>query len=67
MRLVGRKDRSEIELDPVQAYRRGRALDDMLRAVLPPVPRGVTRGSHEYFNRLDAARQIADARKLNPA
>jgi hypothetical protein len=32
MRIVGRQDRSEIELDPVEAYRRGRALDAMLYA-----------------------------------
>ena len=44
-----------------------RALDAMLHAALPPVPRGVTRGTHEYFNRVDAARQIAAARKLNRA
>jgi len=67
MRIVGRQDRSEIELDPVKAYRRARALDAMLRAALPPVRRGVTRGTHEYFNRVDAARQIAAARKLNGA
>lgn len=67
MRIVGKQNRSEIELDPVQAYRRGRALDDMLRAALSPVTRGVIRGTHEHFNRLDAARQIAAARKLNPA
>ena len=67
MRIVGRQDRSEIELDPVKAYRRARALDAMLHAALPPVPRGVTRGTHEYFNRVDAARQIEAARKLNRA
>jgi len=64
MRIVGRQDRSEIELDPVKAYRRARALDAMLHAALPRVPRGVTRGTHEYFNRVDAARQIAAARVL---
>jgi hypothetical protein len=37
----------------------------MLRAALPSVPRGVTRGTHEYFNRLDAARQAEAARRLN--
>jgi hypothetical protein len=56
MRIVGGQARSEIELDPVKAYRRARALDAMLRAALPPVRRGVTRGTHEHFNRLDAAR-----------
>jgi len=67
MRLVGSQDRSEIELDPVKAYRRARAMDAMLRAALPPMPRGVTRGTHEFFNRLDAARQASIARRLNGA
>lgn len=67
MRIVGRQDRSEIELDPVKAFRRARALDAMLQAALPPVRRGVTRGTHEHFNQLDAARQIEAARRLNGA
>jgi hypothetical protein len=67
MRIVGKQDRSEIELDPVKAYRRARALDAMLCAALPPVPHRVTRGTHEHFNRLDAARQIEAARRLNGA
>ena len=67
MRIVGNQDRSEIELDPVEAYRRGRALDGMLRDALPPVARGVTRGTHAHFNRVDAARQVAAARTLNAA
>lgn len=67
MRIVGSQDRSEIELDPVKAYRRGLALDRMMRGTLPPVPRGVTRGTHDYFNRIDAARQVQAARALNAA
>jgi hypothetical protein len=39
MRIVGKKNRSEIELDPVEALRRGRVLDAMLRAASPPIPR----------------------------
>ncbi len=65
MRIVGTQDRSEIELDPVKAYRRARVLDAMLHAALPPFRRGVTRGTHEHFNQLAAARQIEAARKLN--
>ncbi len=65
MRIVGQQDRSEIELDPVKAYRRGRALDAMLRGAAPPVARAVLRGTHEYFNRLDAERQTQAARVLN--
>ncbi len=65
MRIVGLQNRSEIELDPLQAYRRGRALDAILRDAAPPIQRGVTRGSHEYFNRLDEQRQKQAARALN--
>ena len=65
MRTDGLQNRSEIELDPLQAYRRGRALDAMLRRAAPPIQRGVTRGSHEHFNRLDAERQKQAARALN--
>ena len=65
MRIVGDQDRSEIELDPVKAYRRGRTLDAMLRSASPPVRRGVMRGTQEYFDRLDAERQTQIARALN--
>ena len=66
MRVVGpNRDHSEIELDPVLAYRRGRALDAMLRSALPPVQRGVFRGSFADFAREDEARMREAARKLN--
>jgi hypothetical protein len=65
MRVVGKNHRTEIELDPVQAYRRGRVLDRMLCAAAPARLRGVTRGTHEHFNRLDEQRQVLIARKLN--
>ena len=65
MRIVGDRNRSEIEIDPVKAHRRGRLLDAMMRRTKPPVVRGVTRGTHEYFNRVDAARQLEAARALN--
>ena len=67
MRIVGKQDRTEIELDPSEAHRRGRVLDRMLHATAPPRPRGVMRGSHERFNRLDDERQVLIARKLNAA
>lgn len=66
-RVVGTQDRSEIVLDPAEACRRGRILDRMLSAAAPARPRGVTRGSHEHFNRLDEERQALIARKLNAA
>jgi hypothetical protein len=67
MRIIGNQDRTEIELDPVKAYWRGRDLDKLLRSTAPPIPRGVLRGTHEYFNRLDAERQARTARALNAA
>ena len=67
MRIVGSKNRCEIELDPVKAYKRARSLDAILRSVAPPIVRGVTRGTHVYFNRLDAERQTRAARALNAA
>lgn len=66
MRVIGhRQDWSEIELDPVKAYRRGRALDAMLRQAIPPPKRGAYRGSIESFNRDDEARGIDAARRIN--
>lgn len=65
MRIVGTKNRSEIELDPQQAYRRGRALDAMLRGAVPPVARGVARGTAAEFKRLDALRERLTAGVLN--
>lgn len=67
MRIVGTQNRSEIELDSGKAYRRGLALDAMMRGTFPPYPRGVTRGTHAYFNRIDVARKLQAARALNAA
>lgn len=64
-RIVGRQVRSEIILDPVEAWHRGRVLDRMLARALPPRPRGVSRGTHADFDRLDESRGIALARRLN--
>lgn len=68
MRVIGpHRDHTEFELDPVQAYRRGRALDTMLRAALPAPRRGVSRGSFADFARADEARMREAARKINEA
>lgn len=67
MRVVGQMDRSDIELDPAKAWRRARLLDRMLSGAAPPVLRGVFRGSHEHFNRMDRERQKIAARSLNKA
>ena len=66
MRVIGpNKHRSEIELDPVQAYRRGRVLDRMLRSAIPAPRRGVYRGTFDAFERMDEARMTEVARKIN--
>ena len=66
MHIIGKhRERSEIELDPVQAYRRGQVLDAMLRSARPRIKRGVWRGTFEVFARMDEARMIEAARVLN--
>ena len=64
-RIVGRQDRSEFILDPVEAWHRGRRLDQMLAQTQAARPRGVSRGTHAEFERLDEARRIETARRLN--
>ena len=66
-RIVGRQNRSEFILDPVEAWHRGRRLDRMLSQTQAAHPRGVSRGTHAAFQRLDEARRIEAARRLNPA
>ena len=39
----------------------------MLRAAMPTVLPGVTRGSHAKFQRLDEARMVEMARRINGA
>ena len=67
MRIVGSRDRGDIEMDPAQAHRRGRVIDGMLRTALPPRARGVLRARHAERNRLDDERQLLIARRLNAA
>lgn len=64
-RVVGQRNRSEIELDPLEAFRRGRRLDAMLQGAMPPIPRGVRRGTHRMLNAWDDERALAMARRLN--
>lgn len=64
-RVVGtRRDVSEIEPDPVAAWRRGRILDAQLHRALPPHPRGVWRGTFEQFARMDEERMLSAARRI---
>jgi hypothetical protein len=68
MRIVGPyPDRTEFEPDPAKAYRRGRALDALLRSALPRPERGVRRGTFADFARADEARMREAARRLNEA
>ena len=64
-RIVGGQNRTEFILDPMQAWRRGQALDQMLAAARLPVERGVRRAPHHVFNAIDDARQLEQARRLN--
>ena len=65
MRVIGTRQRDEIELDPKLALERGRVLDAMLRAARPAVRCGVMRGTHAEFNRLDEDRMLEVARRIN--
>ncbi len=65
-RTVGDQPRNEFVLDPVEAWHRGRRLDQMLGAARLPVERGVIRAPHRVFNQLDDQRQLEIARRLNP-
>lgn len=64
MRIVGKLNRNEFELDPVEALRRGAEIDRKMKLMLPPHPRGVWRGTHDFFNRMDDERGLAMARKV---
>lgn len=64
-RTVGTQLRSELILDPVEAWHRGRVLDRMLAAIRPPLKRGVQRAPHRFFNEIDDLRQLEQARVLN--
>jgi len=64
-KIVGQQNRSEFILDPVEAWHRGRRLDQMLAQTQAARPRGVSRGTHAAFERLDEARRIEAARRLN--
>jgi hypothetical protein len=65
MRIVGDKNRNEIELDPVKAWERGNELDALLRSTLAPYPRGVWRLTHAQMNQMDLERQVAQFARVN--
>ena len=65
MKFVGHLDRSEIELNPQEAWRRAMQLDAAFARWRPPCPRGVTRATHAEFQRRDEARMVEAARRVN--
>ena len=67
MRIVGDKNRDEFVLDPIEAIRRGAVLDKQMKILLPAHPRGVWRGTHPFFNRMDDERAAAMAERVNLA
>lgn len=65
MKTVGSQIRSEFEFDPAKAWRRGLALDAMLRVALPLRERGVWRLTHLQMNHADLERQREQAAKVD--
>ena len=65
MKTIGNLPRDEIVIDPAEALRRGRLLDQMLKSARISIPLGVTRGTHAMFQALDEQRMIVIAKKLN--
>jgi hypothetical protein len=65
MRIVGPKNRGELEPDPARAVVRAlewRATDNVGTLAHP---RGVFRGTQAYFDAMDAERALTQARLLN--
>ena len=67
MRIVGERNRDEFVLDPVEAIRRGETLDKQMGILLLPYSRGVWRGTHAFFNRMDDERSAAIAERVKLA
>jgi hypothetical protein len=64
-RIVGTQNRDEFIRDPVEAWHRGRVLDQMLAATRLPMKHGVMPAPHHVFNKIDDLRQLEQARLLN--
>ncbi len=65
MRIVGTQNRSELERDPVQVLTRALAWRTTDNKGTLAHPRGVFRGTQTYFEKMDAARALTQARVLN--
>lgn len=65
-RVIGpRPEITEYEPDMLRAWKRSMALDAMLRGTLPPHPRGVFRGTHEFLEKMGQERALLIARRIN--
>jgi hypothetical protein len=65
VRIIGKQDRDEFELDPLEAHRRGRKLDKMLKRPSSARPGTVIRAPHRHLNELDDRRALEAAARLN--
>ena len=65
MKIVGTRERTEIEPDPGRAWQRSKALDALLKSTTPAHPHGAWRLTHAQMNRLDTERQVAQAARIN--
>lgn len=65
MRIVGKLQRTELELDPVRAVERALQWRPNQNPGTLPHPKGVFRGTHAYFNAMDYERALAQARLVN--
>jgi hypothetical protein len=65
MKIVGSKNRHDIELDPAKAWKRGMELDALLKSTSTPHPRGVWRLTHTKMNQMDLERQVAQFSRIN--
>jgi len=65
MKIVGKQNHSEFELNPQLALERGKVLDAMLSTVLVPHPRCVWRLRHSQMNAVDLKRGLVQAATIN--
>lgn len=65
MRIVGTQNRSELEHNHVRAVARALAWRATDNVGTLTHPRGVFRGTHSYFDAMDASRAVCQARVLN--
>ena len=65
MKIVGKQNHSEFELNPQLAWQRGKVLDAMLSTALVPHPKGVWLLTHSQINAMDFKRRLVQAATIN--